>query len=198
MLLCFVLLFGVTSAANVICTDYGKDIGGGGAFGGYYVRPVPKNCRVGNQFRITKGQPQCMGGWKQWRKKCYREAGHKNWKDAEEFCNRHQAHMFQPNDREEYQWVENNVMRHNEWHFLGTVCNSRGKTTNVADFYTASGEDMREIQKKLNARMYPGHHVDNHHHPCMLCHRHNNSWRWQYHHSSCNEGRKNVCEAPMG
>ena len=55
-------IVGAASAANVICTDYGKGLGGGGGgFDGYYVRPVPTNCRlrhVGNwspQFRIRQG-----------------------------------------------------------------------------------------------------------------------------------------------
>eukprot|EP00116_Pleurobrachia_bachei_P008540 sb/3468802/ len=190
-----------TSAVNVICTDYGKDLGGGGgAFGGYYVRPVPTNCRFQGyspQFRIERGQPQCKGGWKQWKNKCYFLRGNMNWRDGEEFCNRHQAHIWQPNDREEFEWVENNVMRHDDWHWLGTVCNSKGQSRNVADFFTASGEDMREIQKKLNAKMADGHHINNHSHPCMLVNRRSKIWRWMYHHQGCNEGRRVVCEAPM-
>eukprot|EP00116_Pleurobrachia_bachei_P011057 sb/3471319/ len=186
MLLCFVLLIG------------------GGGFDGYYVRPVPTSCRFrhhGNyspQFRIKKGQPKCMGGWRKWKNKCYIEAGHRNWQDGERHCNQHEAHIWQPNDREEYQWVEQNVMKHNDWHFLGTVCNSKGKTPDVADFYTASGEDMREINKKLNAKMAGSHRIDSHNMPCMLTHRNNNSWRWRYHQSHCNERRRIVCEAPMG
>ena len=204
MLLFFVLLIGVTSAANVICTDYGKDIGGGGAFDGYYVRPVPKNCRFqhrGNwspQFRIKEGQPKCKGGWKKYKKKCYFERGDMNWQDGERFCNGHQAHIWQPNDREEYQWVEQNVMAHNTWYWLGTVCNSKGDGTNPADFYTASGEDMRKIQQKMNVKMHPGHNINNHSLPVMMSHRNNNTWRWMYHQQFGKEGRRIVCEAPMG
>ena len=97
MLLFFVLLIGVTSAANVICTDYGKDVGGGGAFDGYYVRPVPTNCRFqhrGNwspQFRIKEGQPECRGGWRKWKNKCYFMAGGRNWQEGETFCNQNQV-----------------------------------------------------------------------------------------------------------
>eukprot|EP00116_Pleurobrachia_bachei_P004313 sb/3464575/ len=76
-------------------------------------------------------------------------------------------------DREEYSLVERNVMTHNTWHYLGTVCNSAGQNRNIQDFFTASGEDMRKIQQKLNAKMHPGHHINNHSHPCMKSHRNN-------------------------
>ena len=201
-----VTILGAASAANVICTDYGKDIGGGGgAVEGYYVRPVPKNCRMRHlghwspQFRIREPIGQCPGGWRKWKGKCYFGSNNgRNWRDAEQHCNRHQGHMWQPNDREEYQWVEQNVMRRNAWHWLGTICNSQGRNSNLAAFYTASGEDMRKIQQRLNARMHPGHHIDNESHPCMLSHRNNNSWRWQYHHQHCHEGHRYVCESPLG
>eukprot|EP00116_Pleurobrachia_bachei_P015252 sb/3475514/ len=26
--------------------------------------------------------------------------------------------------------------------------------------------------------MHPGHHINNHSHPCMMSHRNNNTWRW--------------------
>ena len=207
MLIFFVLLIGVTSAANVICTDYGKDIGGGGGGGldGYYARPVPGNCRFQTrdnsspQFRIKEPQPKYKGGWKKWKGKCYYEIRKgENWQQSEKMCNQHQAHIWQPNDREEYQWVEQHVMRHNTWYWLGTVCNSAGQNTNVADFFTASGEDMRKIQQKLNARMHPGHHINNHSHPCMMSHRNNNTWRWMYHRQRCHEDHRIVCEAPLG
>ena len=125
-------IVGAASAANVICTDYGKDIGGGGGgFEGYYVRPVPTNCRfrhVGNwspQFRIKNPIGQCHGGWRKWKGKCYGVNRPKNYRDAETHCNRHQAHIFQANDRPEYLVVEQNVMNDNGWHWVATVCNSQ-------------------------------------------------------------------------
>ena len=94
--------------------------------------------------------------------------------------------------------MEQNVMAHNTWYWLGTVCNSKGDGTNPADFYTASGEDMRKIQQKMNVKMHPGHNINNHSLPVMMSHRNNNTWRWMYHQQFGKEGRRIVCEAPMG
>merc|ERR1711998_188725 len=199
-------LIGATSAA-VICSDY--QAGGGGGAGDYYVRPIPGNCRarhLGNwrpRFRIRGGQAQCRGGWRKYRGKCYydrRRHGHCNFRDCENWCNQHQAHIYIHNDRQEYLWVEQNVMRHNEWYWVGIFCSGgHGRTTDLNKFYTPSGEDMRQIQQKIRCRMHPGHWIDHgHDRCCAISHKNNNTWRWMWHHQQGNEGRASVCEAPSG
>ena len=41
--LCLFALVAVAAGANVICTDYGKDVGSGGP-DGYYEVPIPRSC----------------------------------------------------------------------------------------------------------------------------------------------------------
>merc|ERR1711865_128436 len=190
-------LLGAASAANVICTGYGKDVGG--ASGGYYERPIPKQCNIGNwtpSHRIEERVKQCPGGWKKYKKSCYKDTKRTNFRQGEQNCNQMKAHIFLPNDREEYLWVEQNVMTNNGWYWTGLFC-SVPRSLNPGTFYAPTGQDMREIQKKLNAKMHPNHYVDEDGTPCAAYHRNNDTWRWQYHHSGCMENRGIVCEAPL-
>jgi len=205
-------ILGLAAGANVICTDYGKDVAGGG-FDGYYVREFPGDCRGqhGNAanwkptFKITQPKGECEAGegwrgWKKYKSHCYkdfRNHGQHNFREAEEECNKHQGHIFVANDREEYTWVEQNVMTSDEWYWTGIFCGGAPKSEDPSNFYTTTREDMREIQKKMQVRMHPGHGLDRHTLPCALTHRNNNDWRWKYHHSHCNEKRALVCEQPL-
>jgi len=204
---CYVLLalLGLAAGANVICTDYGKDVAGG--FEGYYVREFPGDCRGRHgdaanwkpTFKINNPRGDCEGGWRKYKNHCYKDlrpTGHKSFRQGEEICNRAQGHIFVATNREEYLWVEQNGMTSNEWYFTGIFCSSPGGA-DPNNFFTATREDMRVIQKNLQVRLHPGHSLDSHDRPCALYHRNNNDWRWQYHHSNCNEGRAVVCEVPL-
>merc|ERR1711939_631448 len=174
-MICLVLLslLGTALGANVICTNYQKDIrGGGGGPGiqGYYQRPIPHQCRGKHgpvagwrpNFKIKEPLEECPQGWKKWKGHCYsevwRQRGRQNFMDAERICNKHQGHVWQPNSREEMRWTEQNVMTHNGWYFVGIFCtigrHKGRKGNNVAShMFTTSGEDMRKINQDLRATM---------------------------------------------
>merc|ERR1712167_172218 len=206
---CYVLLalIGVAAGANVICTDYGKDVGEGGGLDNYYQRELPGNCRgqhgnVANwkpTYRIQSPHSDCPGGWKKYKGACYvqNQPRNFNFRQHEEWCNQHNAHIFVANDREEYKWVEQNVMTHNGWYFTGTFC-SDPPSGDPSNFFTATREDMRVINKKLNVRMHPGQKCDNHNLPCAMSHRNNPEWTWKWHQQHCHEGNGVICEAPLG
>ena len=53
-LICLSALVAIVSGASIICTDYGKGLGGGG---GYYGMPIPKSCTSDGwypDYRIKK------------------------------------------------------------------------------------------------------------------------------------------------
>ena len=110
-------------------------------------------------------------------------------------CNADKGHIFLPNDREEFQWVHDNVARHNKWYWLGTFC-ANSNTDDPGQTYAVTGEDMSKIQQKLNGK--GAHPVNNHTHPCWKWHRNNNSWKYRYHHQQCQEARGIICEVPLG
>jgi len=61
------------------------------------------------RHKIEDRVAQCPGGWKKFRTSCYkdlRHGGNKNFRQGEDECNRHKAHIFLANDRQEYTWVE--------------------------------------------------------------------------------------------
>merc|ERR1711988_1086875 len=121
-LVAFAAIIGLASAAETaFCTNGQKDVppveGGGGGLGGYYVRPLPGNCRgrhgsIANwkpTFKITNPMERCRNEWKKYKGACYydrRRQGDQAYRPGEEFCNQNQAHIFVPNNREEYLWVE--------------------------------------------------------------------------------------------
>ena len=54
-LVCLFTLVAISSGANIICTDYGKGLGG--SVGGYYSMPIPKGCTSDGwypDYRIKK------------------------------------------------------------------------------------------------------------------------------------------------
>ena len=195
------------SAEVAFCTSKQKDVksvDGSGGMGGYYKRPLPGNCRgqhgdMANwkpTFKITRATEQCKGGWKKYKGACYHDKpGAQSYRKSEEWCNQHQAHIFVPNNREEYLWVEQNVMKRNGWYYMGFFCAPKN-TKNFNEVYANTREDVRIINKKLQIQL--AHPIGEHSTPCMMAHRNNNSWRWQYHHQHGHEGRHAVCEAPMG
>merc|ERR1712093_723848 len=209
-LIVYAAILGLAVAGETsYCTNSQKNVDsvdGGGGLGGYYVRPLPGNCRgrhgnIANwkpTFKVNNPVSRCPGGWKKYKGACYydrRQQGHLSYRQGEDWCNQHQAHIFVPNNREEYLWVEQQVMTHNEWYFMGFFCAKSG-TRDMNQVYSNTRENVPEIQKKLNVQL--AHPIDEHNTPCMMSHRNNNSWRWQYHHQHGHEGRGIVCEAPTG
>ena len=195
------------NAASIICSDFGKG-GGGGGFGGYYQRMAPENCRgrhgdMANwrpKFRAARSMGgKCKHGFKKYGGKCYRYVN--DWgndvsfRRGETLCNAFGGHLYVPNDMAEHRFVESNqVAIHHSWTWLGIFCFPKGgDSRNPSEFYTVTGEDMRVIQKKLNARTDP---INNHDRLCLCFHpRHGRSMNW--HHQHGHEGRKVICEVPL-
>jgi len=210
-MICIVLAAIVISLAHgaevSYCTSKQKDVkpvDGSGGFGGYYKRPLPGNCRgqhgsIANwkpTFKITQVSEQCKPGWKKHKGACYFDRpGSHPYKVGEEWCNTQQAHIFVPNNREEYLWVEQNVMSRNSWHWMGFFCAPKD-TKNFNELYACTREDVRIIHKKLQATL--AHPIGEHNTPCMTSHRNNDSWRWRYHHRHGHESHHVICESPTG
>eukprot|EP00116_Pleurobrachia_bachei_P000610 sb/3460872/ len=190
------------ASSNIICSDFGKG-GGGGGFGGYYQRMAPANCR-GRHGDMANWRPTfrsarsmggaCKAGFSKYKGKCYKymeDWGHDiTFRKAETLCNLYGGHVYVPNDKAEHRFVETKqVTPHHTWHWLGIWCFPKGgESRNPAEFYTVTGEDMRVIQKKLNAKTDP---IDNHNRPCLLWHpRHGRSLNW--HHKHGHEGHRTI------
>jgi len=199
-----VVLIGVTSA-TLICSDFGtyQDRT-------YYTKPIPVQCRGRHgqvlnyrpTYRITEKYSKCPNGWKEYSGHCYwtpTERPDRNFMEHETNCNLYKAHIYVANTREEYLWIENNVMNHDTWYYNGIFCSGdMGRTLNIAHMRTVTGEDLSEIQKKTNFRMENNHWISQFDHNCAMTHRNNNDWRWKWHHQSCNDNRRAVCEALLG
>merc|ERR1711939_111229 len=205
-MLCLALLALIGAAAagdTAYCTYKQNDVAapGDGGLGGYYVRNPPDVCRCQHlgeyrpKYRIKQVAEGCKSGWKEYRGACYydrRAQGHLNFRDGENFCNNNGGHHWVPNNREEFMWVRTNVMRHNEWYYMGYWCSEKDGSHDGNDWYTVTGEDMRIINKKM---MVTSHHPIRHHgQPCMMTHRQDQNYWFKYHHQNCNEGRGVVCE----
>ena len=173
----FLALLGA-AAATVICSDYGKGGGGEGAEG-YYVRPIPGNCRGQHgdaanwkpTFRIKEMAGDCPPGGKKYKDTCYiqlRGGKSHTYRISEGMCNQHKGHIVTYHTREEYLWVEQNVMTQNAWYWQGIFC-SVPRGTDPSNFYTPSGEDMRKIQQKMRTKS--AQPVSEHTHPCVMSHR---------------------------
>jgi len=196
----FLAVIGFAYSASVVCTKYAKDVSGGGA-GGYYVRPIPQNCRgqhIGNwrpTFRIRERWTRCQRGYKKYKNACYGLAhgNHNiNFRDNEQRCNRNQGHVVTWNDRAEFMWINHNAANQNKWYWVGVFC-GRGK--DIRNSYLVTGQDMRILGPKWGFR--GAHPINTHSHPCWMWHRNNGTWMRQFHHQHCHEGRGGLCKSPL-
>merc|ERR1711988_1005581 len=189
----FVAAVGLANSANVICTDYGKDVGGGAdgpteGFEGYYKRPVPDMCRGRHgalngwvpRYRIDNPHSNCPGGWRKYKKACYynlnKRHGNRNFRQAEEFCNQHKGHIFFPNSREEFMWVRQHQMQHkHDWYWMGVYC-AKERTDKLEKAFLVTGEDIRVVNRVLKARIYPGRMIDANNKQTVVAHSPSDNW----------------------
>merc|ERR1711939_473843 len=199
-LLGILLLAGCSYSASVVCTKFAKDVSGGGAIKGYYVRPIPGNCRaqhLGNwrpNFRIREPWSNCRDGFRKYRNACYRLArgNHNiNFRDGEQICNRHQGHIMTFKDRQEFMWIHNHIANQNKWYWVGIFC---GRGNDIRNAYTVTGEDMRKIAPRWGFKGHQG--INMHSHPCYMWHRNNGHWIRHFHHRHCHEGHGTICKSP--
>lgn len=199
-----VSLIGFTSAA-LICSDFGTYNDRT-----YYTKVVPETCKGHHgpvrgwrpTYRITEKYTKCPSGWKEYNSHCYwsvKERENRNFMEHEQLCNTYKAHIWFPNTKAEADWVNDNIMRNNEWHWVGIFCSGDlGKTQNVSEMRLVSGEDLSEINKNLNARMEGGHWIHQFDHNCAMNKHNDPNWRTKFHHQGCHEGRRGICEALLG
>ena len=210
---CVALVVAVHAAEKAYCTAGQKNVEAvSGDFGGYYKRPLPGNCR-GRHGNIANWKPQhriqqvisaCPQEWKQYKAACYwdgrRRHGHKSYRHAEEECNRRRAHIFMPNNGEEWQWVTQNVITHRgDEYWNGLFCAQRN-THNLAEMYTCTREDMRIIGPKLQQagiRQQHGH-INEHNVPCSTFNMNRGGGREWHHRHGHEGGHAWICEAPLG
>lgn len=195
------VLLAATVSADVICTDF---VPQGDGMTGYYVKPLPGNCRgahgpIANwkpTFKIEDAHSSCPAGWKPYKDACYKDMEvQKNFRDAEQDCNRHQAHIFVASNMEEMQWVASNVMIHGGHYWTGWFCAQSG-THEIGQGNVVTGEDTQQIQQKMPG-VRGAHPIDEHNVPCWSWEKHGGHHK-DWHHRHCHEGQHWVCEAPLG
>ena len=213
VLSCVALVVAVHAAEKAYCTAGQKNVeaGSGGGFGGYYKRPLPGNCRgrhgpMGGwkpQHKIQNPIGACPQGWKQFKSACYwdgrRQHGHKNYRHAEEECNKRNAHIFLPNNKAEWDWVTQNVITHRgEEYWVGLFCAARG-TNNFAEMYTCTREDMRKIGPKMQQFGQQKHGaIDESNTPVTAFNLNREGGRAWHHRHGHDGGHAWICEAPLG
>ena len=179
-------------------------------FPGYYTRPLPGNCR-GQHGSMSNWKPKhriqnpinaCPPDWKQYEGACYwdgrRQHGFKYYNQAEEECNKRNAHIWMPNRREEFDWVTQNVITHrtnNYW--IGIFCSKNG-SKKFAEMYTATREDMRIIGPKLQQFARMKSEVNQHNVPAVTFKMDDHGGHsWRDRHGNEDDSAW-ICEAPMG